>query len=165
MRRVVIGGFAALALAFTGACGDNGEIENTADGSGSAQEYCAMSAELDAADAPPTDEQLDEIVEVAPAEIKDDVRTLADAIREEDFEAEAAQEADQNLQAWEAQNCAGPGGGTDPNTGNDTDPNIGNDDPGTENPAGIQEEEDNGTGTTRTDEGPAGGDEGTDTTG
>ena len=159
MRRVVTAGCAALALAMTGACADDADNDDVAAESGSAEEYCTMSAELDAADAPPSEEQLEEIVDVAPAEIKDDVQTLADAIREEDFEAEAAQEADRNLQEWEAEHCDRPAdratGGNGDGSGGDPGTDAENGEPGTEDPAGIREE-DTGNGEPGPEEGPAG---------
>ena len=153
MRRAVVAGCAALALALSGACAaDDTDNDDVAAESGSVEEYCDMSAELDAAGAPPSEEQLEEIVDVAPDEIKDDVRTLADAIREEDFEAEAAQEADRNLQEWEEEHCDRP---ADDGAGQGTDDGADNEDPAGDDPAGIREE-DNG-GQPGTDEGPAGG--------
>lgn len=72
----------------------------------SAQEYCALSADLDAQTEPPSEEQLADIQAAAPAEIADDVATLAEAVRNQDLGGPDTAEAEQSLLAWEQENCA-----------------------------------------------------------
>ena len=111
MRRIVLAGFAAIALALTGACaGDDANVDadlsaDGADEGDSAQEYCEFSAELDTRQGVPSEEDFDRIVEVAPEEIKDDVETLVGEIQAGNQESEEAQAAAARLEAWEEDNC------------------------------------------------------------
>lgn len=70
-----------LALMLTiggGACGDgNGDGD-----SGDLQAFCDQAAALDRLNRPPTDEELDRLVEVAPDEIEDEAVILVEAARE-----------------------------------------------------------------------------------
>lgn len=129
MKRVLLAGFAALALAFTGACaGDDADVDadlsaDTNADEGSVEEYCEFAAELDSREEVPSDEDLDRIVDLAPEEIKDDVETLADAIKEGDMESDEATAAGERLEAWEDDNCpqddAGDSGDADSGGGGD----------------------------------------------
>lgn len=94
-----------LGLALAG-CGGDDATEGDDQAAGDAERYCALAAELDAQEDMPSEEQLVEIEQAAPAEIADDVRIITAAVRSGDFEDPAAEEADQNLRAWEAENCA-----------------------------------------------------------
>jgi nitrous oxide reductase accessory protein NosL len=101
---------AALSAALLVACGgaeDSASPQTTevAQEADAVEQYCSMSAELDAQDTPPTDEQLADIEAAAPAEIAEEVATLAEAVRTEDYDAPEAQEAEATLVAWEAENC------------------------------------------------------------
>lgn len=126
MKRILIAGFAAAALAVTGACAgddanDGADISaNTGGGDESAQEYCALSAELDSRQEAPSAEDLDRIVKIAPEEIKDDAEMLAGAIKAGEQESKEATAAADRLEAWEDENCeedagdnAGDGGDAD----------------------------------------------------
>lgn len=101
--------FVAAAGLFIAGCSDDSDDDASAD----VDAYCEMAAELDAQDTPPTDEQLDAILEATPDEIKDEGETFVAAIKadedftEEDIEAEAA------IQAFEAENCDSEGGDSD----------------------------------------------------
>lgn len=70
------------------------------------QEYCSLSAELDAQEGPPSEEQLAEIEAAAPPEISEDVATLVEAVRNQSFDDPDVQEAESALLAWEQENCA-----------------------------------------------------------
>lgn len=89
------------------ACGD-ADTE-----SASAEEYCQLAAQLNAAEQEPTEEQLDQIVDLAPAEIRDEVETLVVALRTGEF-TDQVREAEADLTDWEEENCgrdlAGGGG-------------------------------------------------------
>ena len=163
MRKTVLAAFAAGALALTGACaGDDANvdanIEASAEDEGSVEEYCDMAAELDALDGTPSDEQLDEIVELAPEEIKDDVETLARSVKEQDFDDPETEAAGNRVEEWEADNCP------------ERDDQGGEDGAGTDAPEGG-DDADNGTGTgsdgggSGGNSGPGGGTQETDDTG
>ena len=106
MRRTVIGVLAASAmivLLATG-CGDD------SGGGGDGAAYCDKSAELDAADGLPSDADLDEIKELAPSEISDQVAVLVDAFQDEGEAAfeNAGEEfiaAGAAIEEFEAENC------------------------------------------------------------
>lgn len=70
-----------------------------------AEEYCSLSAELDAQEGPPSEEQLAEIEAAAPSEISEDVATLVEAVRNQSFDDPKVQEAESALLAWEEENC------------------------------------------------------------
>jgi iron uptake system EfeUOB component EfeO/EfeM len=84
-------------------CGDDSGVEAAADGDPAA--YCALVEEFDSQDSAPSDEQLDELVAVAPAEIRADTERFTDAVRTGDMEAEGVAEAEARLLAWEEANC------------------------------------------------------------
>ena len=68
--------------------------------------YCAMAAEFDQAASPPSDAELAELADVAPAEISDQVRTLVDAMVEGgDREDPEVSQAESEIVAWEEENC------------------------------------------------------------
>ncbi len=80
---------------------------------GSVEEYCDLAADYDQRDSVPSDAELDAVVEVAPDEIRADVEVLVESIKDGDQESEAAVEATQNIEDWEADNCdnnVAPGG-------------------------------------------------------
>ena len=107
--------FAALAtttvLAVSG-CGDD-----DGGGDGDLEAYCELSASQDDAVDLPSGEVLDEFVDTAPPEIRDDVETLVDAIRDIDsdnpeeflvlLEDEDVVQAGERIDAFEAENCPG----------------------------------------------------------
>ena len=84
-------------------CGDDS-------GCGDVAAYCDKSAELDAADGLPSDADLDEIKDLAPSEISDQVDVLVDAFRDEGEAAfeNAGEEfiaAGAAIEEFEAENC------------------------------------------------------------
>lgn len=86
------------ALLLAAACGGAGTE------SASAEEYCQLAAQLDAAGQEPTEEQLDQIVDLAPAAIRDEVETLVAALGTGEFTDQVAK-AEADLTAWEEENC------------------------------------------------------------
>lgn len=115
MRKAIFAALAAAGLAVTGACSGEAEVDAdlSADSEGSVEEYCDLAAEFDQRDSVPSDAELDSIVEASPDEIRADVEVLVEAIKDGDQESEAAAEAAENLEAWEADNCdnnVSPGG-------------------------------------------------------
>lgn len=105
MRRTVIGVLAASAMIvlLAAGCGDDS-------GGGDVAAYCDKSAELDAADGLPSDADLDEIKELAPSEISDQVDVLVDAFQDEGEAAfeNAGEEfiaAGAAIEEFEAENC------------------------------------------------------------
>jgi hypothetical protein len=95
---VIVGVFASVGVA---ACGDDDEGEDIA-------AYCDFSAELDAQDSFPTDEQLDEIADLAPEEISDDIDDVVALIKEEGeaaFENPDIEELFAPIDDFEAENC------------------------------------------------------------
>ena len=106
MRKTVVGVLAvgAVTVLLTAGCGDDSGA------GGDVAAYCDKSAELDAADGFPSDADLDEIKELAPNEISDEVALLVDAFQEE---GEAAFEnagedfiaASAAIEEFEAENC------------------------------------------------------------
>lgn len=157
MRKIVVAGFAALALAVTGACaGDDADADaniaadtNNEDEGGSAEEYCDFSAELDSRGETPSDEDLDRIVEVAPEEIKEDVEVLADAIKEGDQDSEAATSAVERLEEWEDENCPqdeGDAANEDAGAGGDGEGGDGSEGPSSGEPGESGGDDDSGDG-------------------
>lgn len=80
----------------------------TAAGTSDPTAYCLLSQELSAATGRPTDAQLGEIENVAPPEIRDAVVTIIESVGNEDVDAAEVQEAEAELEAWEAENCDQP---------------------------------------------------------
>jgi uncharacterized cupredoxin-like copper-binding protein len=75
--------------------------------------YCERTAELPE-DGLPTEEQLQGLVEVAPAEIKEDLELAAQGLTQRGFDAVADPDVAQaigNIESWEEENCPGAGGG------------------------------------------------------
>lgn len=98
----------ATALAALSACSTgttNSEPTEVAQTANAAEQYCSLSAELDAQEGSPSEEQLAEIEAVAPDEIADHVATLAEAVRSQDFTSPEVGEAESALLAWEEENC------------------------------------------------------------
>ena len=98
----------ALAVALLVACGN--------DATAQAQEYCTLSAELDTLEGPPSEEQLSEIESLAPTEISEDVETLVEAVRQQDFDNPDVGDAEDRLIAWEDEHCAESQDDTAPET-------------------------------------------------
>lgn len=108
MRRWAAIGFVLMLVG--AACGsDDG-------GGGDVAAFCSLSAEFEEQSEFPSAEQLDEVVDAAPGEIRDDVETLADAFRsiEDDpevaaevFEDEEVLEAGERVEQFEEENCDG----------------------------------------------------------
>jgi len=98
---------AALALAGSGAlvaCGDDD------DDGGDLAAYCELSAELDEQETFPSDEQLDEIADLAPAEIADEADLAAERLQEdgeEAFDDPEVEEAFISIEEFEGENCDG----------------------------------------------------------
>src|SRR5680860_222219 len=77
MKRIVAFGIVGV-LALVGvACDDDGG------GGGNDQAFCDLNTELSESDEEASDEQLDELADVAPEEIRDDARAILDHIKEE----------------------------------------------------------------------------------
>jgi hypothetical protein len=77
--------------------------------------YCERTAELPE-DELPSEEQLQGLVEVAPAEIKEDLELATQGITQRGFDAFADPDVAQaigNIESWEEENCPGAGGGED----------------------------------------------------
>ena len=108
MNKQLMGAIAVAAFVVVG-CGDDS-------GGGDVEAFCRLSAESDENEAIPSDEELDEIRDAAPGEIRDDVDVVIDAFQEiddpEDIEAvtalfddEDVVEAIENIEEFEAENC------------------------------------------------------------
>jgi len=103
-------------LAFGGlaACGDDddgggggGDAGGDGGGGEDVQAYCDIAAELSEIEGEIPEEQLDQVVEVAPEEIRGDVEVVVEAIRTQDTEnADEVVAAQENLSAFEQENCA-----------------------------------------------------------
>ncbi len=110
------------------ACGDDDDTEaasgdetttTAAEGEpagGEFDEYCAATAELDDQDGPPTIEQMENIKEVRPEAIAEEVDFVADAIIGADgdfgkaFSDPAVEEKIGVIEEWEGENCPGGDG-------------------------------------------------------
>ena len=94
---VVLVGSGALA-----ACGD--------DDGDDVQAYCDLSAELDEQEGPPSDEQLDEISDLAPDEISEEIDFVVDRFNEDGeaaFEDPEVGERFVVIEGFETENCDG----------------------------------------------------------
>lgn len=91
---------AGVSVLLLAACGDDD------DAGGSAQAYCDMSAELNDVDEVPSGDQLDELVDTAPSEIRSEVQTLVDAVESGEFD-DSVSEAEQAITEFEESNCGG----------------------------------------------------------
>jgi hypothetical protein len=97
----------AIVVLLAAGCGDDG---GSGDGDGDLAAYCALSAELDANDDFPSDEDLDRIKELAPSEISSQVTELVDIFKEQgeaafDNQTEEFVATGQAIDAFEAENC------------------------------------------------------------
>ena len=98
---VVVGGVGLVG------CGDDSD-------GGSVEGYCELNDELNAQQGRPSDEQLDEIVAIAPEEIRDSARTLVEFFKDNDgdlFETDLTPEVEEvleELETFEAANCETP---------------------------------------------------------
>lgn len=93
---------AVVALVGVSGCGDDD------DGGDDVAAYCAASAELDAEESFPTDEQLDEIAELAPDAISDEVETVVELFKEEGeaaYQREDIEDLFAPVEEFEAENC------------------------------------------------------------
>lgn len=90
-------------------CGDS-EVDG---GSGDLQAFCDKAAALDRLNRPPTDEELDRLVEVAPDEIEDEAVILVEAAREfregneNAADSPEIQQAGNRLDEFVENNCRG----------------------------------------------------------
>jgi hypothetical protein len=82
-----------------GACGGGGDVAPSG-----ATAYCDLVEVLESQDSRPSQEQLDQLVAVAPAEIRADVDLFGNAIAKDDMEAEGVGEAESRILAWEESN-------------------------------------------------------------
>lgn len=107
MKRFFVLILVALAATFgLAACGDDDEGDLAA--------YCDLVDELDQQEDFPSDDQLDELRDVAPAEIRDEVDLVADRLSEANddpqdaeqvFDDPEVQEAIGEIEAYEEENC------------------------------------------------------------
>lgn len=122
-RWKVAAGTAALALLVT-ACGDDDEDAASTDTTAAedtTEAYCALAAELDEQDGPPTAEQLEALQAAAPGEIAENVDAvvpiLLEGIEAGDlfgaFEDPVVEENIEPIEAFEADACALGGDGED----------------------------------------------------
>jgi hypothetical protein len=105
------------------ACGDDAEDTATATTTSTtvaeqADEttlaFCQANAELDKLERAPTDEQLQELSDLAPPEMKEDVDLVAERVTAEGpsaFDDPALEEAVFNIDRWRQENCPDPGEG------------------------------------------------------
>ena len=107
MKTRLLGGIAIAAFVVVG-CGDDSE--------GDVEAFCRLSAESDQSESIPSDEELEEIRDAAPGEIRDDVDVAIDAFQDiedpEDieevtavFDDEEVVEAFDAIEEFEAENC------------------------------------------------------------
>lgn len=89
------------ALLLVAACGDGGE-----NGSASVEDYCRLSAQLNASASRPSDDQLDALVNAAPDEVRNDVKILVESLRA-DVPADGLGEAGANVTRFEEEHCGG----------------------------------------------------------
>jgi hypothetical protein len=92
---------AVVALVGLAGCGDD-------DDGGDLAAYCTASAELDAQESFPTDEQLDEIAELAPDEISDEVDTVVELLKEEGeaaYQGEEIEDLFAPIVDFDTENC------------------------------------------------------------
>lgn len=95
---VIVGVLASVGVA---ACGDDDDGDDI-------EAYCAFAEELNAQESFPTDEQLDEIADLAPDEIADDVDALVALVKEEGeaaFENPDIEDLIASIDDFEAENC------------------------------------------------------------
>lgn len=112
MRFLPITALAALLTLAGAACGDDDNDDGDAS-SGDAAAYCAVSAELDSQEGELTVEQLDELDDAAPEEIRDEVEfvteRLRDGIEAGDIEAAFGDpeigERFETIEAFEEEHC------------------------------------------------------------
>ena len=80
-------------------------------GGGSVEAYCALTLQLNEQEDFPSDKQLDELVDSAPSEIRDPVKTAASALKDagdnpaEAFNDPDVAEAVTKIEAFEQKNC------------------------------------------------------------
>lgn len=90
-----------LPLVLLAACGDDGD-------DGDVAAYCDLVEELDTQQDFPSDEQLDELRDVAPAEIEDEVEFTVDRLQEDGeaaFEDPEVTDAIEDIEAYEEDAC------------------------------------------------------------
>lgn len=108
MRRVVTA--VLLASLVFAACGDDDESSDATSGGsdGDPQAYCDAAAALDENEVIPTDEQFDELAELAPEAIKDDVDLVVERFKDVGPDAFTEGEVDQaiaRIEAYEVDEC------------------------------------------------------------
>jgi hypothetical protein len=109
------------------ACGGDDDGREGADGGGDVQAYCEFSKSLDDQEDFPTNDQLDELSDLAPAEIADDINFVVDRFKDADSDEQAmiemfddpdVTERVENIEAFEERECGRDETGGD--TGGDT---------------------------------------------
>lgn len=73
-----------------------------------AQAFCEANDELDAEEGPPTGEQLQELADIAPTEMKDETGVVAERFAVEGLDAfddARVSEALGNIESWRQENC------------------------------------------------------------
>ena len=144
LTTVLIGFVAVFGVA---ACGDDND-------EGDLATYCRLSAELDQQEDLPSDDQLDEIRDAAPSEIRDEVDVVVDSFKEANddpenfeqvFDDPDFEEAITEIEAFEDENCTDD---TDTDT-DDTDTDT-NDDRDTTTTS--EDDDDDTTSTTESDD-------------
>lgn len=96
--------------AASAACGNDDSRSSGAAASGNVQAYCRIAAEVDSLDGLPSDQQLDRLLETAPAAIRDDVTYLVARLRgdinpDEVFGDPEVVKRFQRTDAWEGDHC------------------------------------------------------------
>lgn len=83
---------------------DQTRLETTG-GTSDPTAYCIMSSDLGAAGGTPSEAELAELANIAPPEIRDAVLTVSDAIVGDEGLTPEVEQAQDDIEAWEAENC------------------------------------------------------------
>jgi len=105
MRRILATAFVGALVLVGAACDD----DDNGGGGASADEWCELNEELSGIGENPSDEQLNELADQAPADIRDDVQPVVEFFIEEGAGAslpDDLQERSDNVSDWIQENCA-----------------------------------------------------------
>ena len=102
MKRILVPGIVGILAVVGVACDDDDG------GGGNAQTFCDLNSDLGTGD-DATDEQLDELADAAPDEIRDDAGAVIDNVKEEGVGnlPDDLQDESDNVEAWTEDNCDG----------------------------------------------------------